>query len=59
MQPALTGGAVNISGGYHDYGKGSYNFLYCYHFIIIIIHVIFQGAFLGTQGHHTEVYKKH
>ena len=28
MQPALTGGAVIISGGYHDDGKGSYYFLY-------------------------------
>ena len=28
MLPGLTGGAVNFSGGIHDYRKGSYNFLY-------------------------------
>ena len=31
MQPALTGGAVNLSGGYHNYRKGS-SFLYWSHF---------------------------
>ena len=31
MQPALTGGAVNLSGGYHNYRKVS-SFLYWSHF---------------------------
>ena len=47
---AFTGGAVNISGGYHDYKKGLYYFFYCYNLRLLINLSVNQADFVNIRG---------